>query len=78
MGSSSVRRVMSQRGGKDHAKSFSALGKLDMAESEAFASLGQMEQEVEDAFEANEEQRRYSYSRSKSVASGFVMNEISF
>jgi len=70
MGSSSVRRVMSQRGGKDHAKSFSALGKLDMADSEAFASVGQMEQEVEDAFEANEEQRRYSYSRSKSVASG--------
>jgi len=73
MGSSSVRRAMSQRGGRDHAKSFSALGRLDMAESEAFASVGEHveHEEVEqEAFEDNREIRRLSYTRSKSVASG--------
>jgi len=73
MGSSSVRRAMSQRGGRDHAKSFSALGRLDMAESEAFASVGEHiehEEEVQEAFEDNRDIRRLSYTRSKSVASG--------
>ena len=62
MGSRSVSRALSNRVASDHVKSFTALGGLSSPES--LESKG-FEEEV-----SSKESRRYSYSRSKSVASG--------
>ena len=56
MGSSSVRRAMSNRTANEHLKSFGAIGEAEEAEMEKP--------------EASRETRKHSYSRSKSVASG--------
>lgn len=62
MGSRSVSRALSNRISSDHVKSFTALGKLSSPDS---LESSNVEEE-----EACKESRRYSYSRSKSVASG--------
>ena len=62
MGSSSVRRAMSNRANSDNVKSFTALQKLDPTE----VSI------VDNTEEDVKAKKRYSYSRSKSVASGLA------
>ena len=59
MGSSSVRRAMSNRANNDNVKSFTALQKLDPTEVS-----------IVDDKEDAKVKKRYSYSRSMSVASG--------
>jgi len=61
MGSRSVSRALSNRVNSDHVKSFTALGGLSSPDSIDCKAREQ---------ETAKESRRYSYSRSKSVASG--------
>merc|ERR1711915_896245 len=65
MGSSSVRRVMSNRANSDNVKSFTALQKLDPSEVSIVDNIDNTEED-------KKAQKRYSYSRSKSVASGLA------